>query len=1269
MRRLREQAGLTQGALSAKVRYDKAHISRIENGRAPGSATLAQALDTFFAAQGRLLALHEREVVRSGRRLPAPRGPEGDCPFRGLAAYTAAWAHLYRGRGAAIGALLEGLDRRAPAQGPYVVVAPSGAGKTSLLKAGLMGALSAGRLPGSQDWPVVELTPGDRPLDRLAQAITTRLGTDPDRTLDAVRSSARDCADLLGEAGPPGDRPAERPYRTLILVDQFEEAFAQCQDPEQRRTFFDLLCDLPKLCDTAGEPVVHVVLGLRADFYGRCLTHPGLTAALRATPFLLEPMTESELREAITEPAEAAGLVVDDALVEVLLHELGALSDPWADEEGCAPGTLPLLSHALRVTWMHREGNRLTTAAYRKSGGIRRALALSADHTYQGLGTRGRRIAEHAFVRLGRRDDLHDITRRRISRARLLDLLPGDEAEVAAVLEAFVRERLLTIDAEPDGEATVQVAHEALLASWPRVRLWITHDQLMGKVGRGLSEAAVQWQDARRDHALLLTGGQLADAVRWAEEHEDELGPLPREFLAVSRERERRRVRRRRLVIQLLVLGITLVVLVAVAIVTNTKWQTVETQERTSRAKAWALQSLSTGQSDTVAAGRLAAAAYQADESPDIRSALLSSSASLWSARTLDARTPVSAVTWAEKGTVAWGGGDGRIYRWRPRQDPGGAHVASWPCPEDSSGQVDSIAYSRDGRRYVAGYDDGSVWLFAGLERPRLLLKGKGNRADADSDTSVAFNPAGTRLAAAGGDGTIRVWRMPEGRLDWTAKPGGQDAPGPIRAVAFSPDGRTLAMGGGSDKSGDDQSFRSVVLWDTRTGEERDRLRHHPTRSVRALAFTPDGRKLVGGSFDGTVRVWDVRTDRLVEKYGTHGDSVMDVTLGRDGTLVSGSQDNTAQVRDLSRPDAVPLALTGHAGPVNAVALSPDGSTVVTGGEDRALRVWRLADSPVRTGLGALTALARSPRGGYATGDDNGDVLVWDDRARRPRLTFRAAERDITDLAYNPDGTLLAVTSMDHTTTVWNTDTGKLLTELPRSGREVLAAVFDRTGTRLVTGGWDDTLRVWDLNSRRVVHSRTAENAWGIALAPEGRGLLASSGQDNTVTLRTWPGLKVLRHSPRVSTDSVFDVAFDPTGRLLASSGRDHVVEIWDTRTRKTVARLYGHTAPVLRVAFSADGRRLVSASRDGSVRVWEREGDGSWQTYAALRGPAGEVRGAVFTPDGLAVLSANEDGTLRRWDLDPMPALRRICAVAGPGSLSDWRALNGSDDDTRPCR
>ncbi|WP_210572361.1 helix-turn-helix domain-containing protein [Streptomyces sp. GESEQ-4] len=1270
VRRLRERARLTQEALSKEVRYDKAHISRIENGRAAGSSTLAQALDTYFECDGLLVALHEREVVRSGRKPPAPRNPEGDCPYRGLAPYTASWAHLFRGRSAAVDDLLAGLDRRGPDSGPYMVVAPSGAGKTSLLRAGLVASLAAGRLPGSADWPVVELTPGDRPLDRLAQSLAKAVDADPERALAAVRSSARACADLLAGADPKaGKRPAERPYRTLILIDQFEEAFAQCEDAEQRLAFFGLLCELSALRDASGDPAVLVVLGLRADFYGRCLEHPGLAAALRAAPFLLEPMTEAELRQAVTEPAEEAGLVVDDSLVEVLLHELGAFSTPWAREGGYAPGALPLLSHALRVTWMHREGNHLTTAAYRKSGGIRKALALSADQAYEALTPQRRRIAEHAFVRLGRRDDLHDTTRRRISRARLLDLLPGDETEAAAVLEVFVRERLLTIDAEPDGEVTVQIAHEALLGSWPRLRQWLTHDQLMGEVRHGLSEAAVQWQDNGRDKELLLVGGQLARAVVWAEENEDELGPLQREFLRVSRERARRRARRKRLRIQILALLVVLALALAALWVQSKGSANRAEQLRTS--STYAMRSSSLNQSEPTQAARLAVAAFTARDTDESRSALLSSAQPLWNDRVVPAGTPVSALTYAADGrTVAWGGDDGRIYQWHPARDPDAADARSRPRINGTSGQIDSLSYSRDGRQLAVGYDDGSVWLVSGTAPARPLLARHQNPDHGDTDLRVTFNSDGTRLAAAGVDGRVRMWRMPGADLLWEKTPTGKDVPGPVRALAFSPDGRSLAAGGGSDETDRSQSSRRVLLWDVDSGEVTARLPGHPKRSVRSLAFTADGRDLVGGSFDGTVRVWDVRRAQVRKTYVTHGDSVMAVAVGEDGTLVSGAQDNTAQIRDLHRPDAEPLTLTGHTGPVNAVALSPDGGTVVTGGEDRTLRVWTLADSPVSTADGPLTALARSPRdgGGYATGDAEGNVLLWDDRARSPRRSLPASAREVTDLAYDPKGDLLAVASADHGVTLWRVADGKRVREFDGHTREVLAVAFDRTGKRLVTGGWDSTLRVWDVSNGHEVAQRWATDLWGLALTTRGTPLLASSGQDNAVTLRTWPDLHVRRPSPRTSTDSVFDLAFSPEGTFLASAGRDHVVQIWDVRERRTVARLYGHTAPVLRVSFSKDGNRLVSAGRDGSVRVWQRKGS-RWELYAALRGPTGQVRGAVFAPDGDSVLSANEDGTLRRWDLDPEGALRRICSVVGPGERREWSALTSSDEDTRPCR
>ena len=422
------------------------------------------------------------------RRGPGRRTTAAAAPYRGLASFQPEDAAWFFGR-EDLTARLVGLASAAPAPGvPLTVVGPSGSGKSSLLRAGL--------IPSMPDWPRRRLalfTPGATPLRELARQLALldpgRDPADPDPADPAILAgTSRVEAVLRSDPGEvprlaPGLTPDGSDPRLLIVVDQFEEIFTACRDEAERQRFITAICAL------TGPAVV--VAALRADFYDRALRFPELARALQERQVVVVPMTRHEVRSAIVEPASLARLAVEDGLVELLLRDLA----PHAPDGGPAgaaheAGALPLLSHALLTTWSHSHGGRLTVADYQASGGIRNAIARTADLVYEALDEDQRDIARRLFLRLVYVADDAPETRRSVPLAELRNW-PGEAATSGQVLGRFVAERLITVDAE-----TAQITHEALLTAWPLLRAWIDANREGLRVRRRLSDAARAWDEA-----------------------------------------------------------------------------------------------------------------------------------------------------------------------------------------------------------------------------------------------------------------------------------------------------------------------------------------------------------------------------------------------------------------------------------------------------------------------------------------------------------------------------------------------------------------------------------------------------------------------------------------------------------------------------------------------------------------------------------------------------------------------------------------------------
>jgi energy-coupling factor transporter ATP-binding protein EcfA2 len=689
-------------------------------------------------------------------------------PYRGLSAFEEQDAALFFGREAATDRLLELVSQHVRDGGLLMVSGVSGAGKSSLLRAGVLPRIRGAGLasvPGSQAWPCVVLNPTRSPLDELALRVGLLAGTsaaavrrDLDADPDGFALTARQAAlaPPPGSATGPRDRAADRVQppshpRLLLVVDQFEQLFTQCADEGQRRAFITALCAAASAGPGPGRPpAALVVLAVRADFEARCAGYAQLADAVQDR-YLLTAMTERQLRMAIAEPAKKAGSRVDDDLVGVLLTDVRTRHGGIG-----GAGVLPLLSHALDQAWRSRAGDVLTLADYERTGGIEAAVAESAQRAYSRLKSGQQVAARQVFTQLtSTTSDGVDSADRAI-RAELTEGKdPAEACDVETVLEAFAAERLLTLAAD-----SVEISHEVLLTAWPLLRdTWLAETHADRIVRTRLRTVAAEWAGHSRDPSYLYSGTLLEAAAQTAARigadptRNSPLSHAEREFLHFSSRARLRAVYRRWGLIAGLIAFNVASCTVTGLVVDNV---TASRQHALALSAQLAAVSLAIDHSDPVVARQLAVAAWRVFPSSQAGSAMTILLAEQQQKGILTAGTsPIAGVAFSPDGKLlASAGGDGTVRLWNPVT---GQNVGA-PLHAGSEG-VAGVAFSPDGKLLATADSDGTVWLWD--PATGLAVGGPIHTGAASGVAGVAFSPDGKLLASADSDGTVRLWDVP----------------------------------------------------------------------------------------------------------------------------------------------------------------------------------------------------------------------------------------------------------------------------------------------------------------------------------------------------------------------------------------------------------------------------------------------------------------------------------------------------------------------------
>ncbi|HVO43575.1 MAG TPA: protein kinase [Aggregatilineales bacterium] len=1179
-------------------------------------------------------------------------------PYKGLRAFQEADAVDFYGRKALVEQLLNRLGESAQGSHFLAVIGPSGSGKSSVVKAGVLPAVRRAGLPGSDSWFIAEMTPSASPIDQLARALEKVSANYVPGLTEILKADASGLLNAVNRL-----LPEDSTTQLLLVIDQFEEVFTLIDAEAVRAHLMNSL----RVAVTDPASRLRVIVTLRADFVDRPLQYVDFGELIRRRNEFVLPLAPDELREAIVGPAQGVGAAVEDELLTTIVKEVG-------DQ----PGALPLLQYALTELFDRRKGRRLTLEAYRASGGVLGALARRAEELYSGLDKDGQEAARQLFLRLVTLGEGTEDTRRRVKRTELT-AIGGDQKALNNVIDTYVRYRLLTIDRDAESRTpTIEVAHEALIRTWRRLREWLNVSREDLRIQRRLMAAAAEWNNGKRETSFLASGMRLDQFEGWSKETSLSLGQDEKDYLAASlaerdkqhaqeaarkaREAATARLARNFQAITV-VLGIVGVLAVIFVIVAVNQTSAANSQVSTAVLQVALIQSTLTPAQQNLAVANTQVAASGLTLTPAQQN-LMAAIGQVATAQTqvaVSGQTLTPARVSLDKANAAVAVANTQVamsgMTLTPAQQNLIAAVGQVAIAQTQvavSGQTLTPAkLSLDRANAQVAVAQTQVAVSGQTLTPARLSLDSANSAVAVANTQVAVSgmtltpakqqldaangliaTANTQVAAAQAQAVVYGLTLtPVQQYLATAR--GQVA-GAQTQVALS--GQTLTpvqstLGAVSTQvaqAGVTLTAQSDNIYTSnRASQADDVLSTNGDPQIAALLSIDGLRRMYAPQVDAAL-VQAISLRGQVRVFGTSY-LVLSGEVSHDGKLVAATTNEHVVVLWDAQSGGLLATLKGHTNAVNDVAFSPDDQQLVSGSSDGTAIIWSTVSfTAIRTLSGVsdrIGAVGWSPDGKtIATGTDQNGAILWDAAtgAQIRKLYQANIPESVRKITFAPNS-LTLLTAGGTAARLWDVHTGVLQATYQRSPVEVTAIAFAPSGTQILMGGNDGLVEIWGIRD-------------------------------------TKPSSTFRSSSQSQATDAMDAVAFSPDANRVAAGSYNNTAYIWSVQDGSLQRTLNGHNAAVVSVSFTQDSQNLMTASNDGSVRLWtlcpsacdSRVWRDHRDSVAAIAVSHHPIRGHMMAATG------GSDNQILLWDL-----VKGTRQAKQMGKFADTLSLEFSPDDS----